>query len=322
MHIRIESEDHLPVHIQLKEQLKFLILNGDLAPGTKLPTVRQLAGFLRINRNTALKAYQELVQEGLVDCRQGRGCVVVDRPADVAHPLSAELLAMIDSAIEQASEWGITPADFSTLVYARARQRRDVQVKRRLAFVECEAPIATALAQAIQERLGVEVMPLVLRDLRQPTAETNEQLRGADIVATTFFHIQEVKRLFAKAKKEVVAVAVKPHLEKLIQIAGIPRGTPTALVCCSEACAQDMKHSLETAGIKGLDTLLGGVDDPDKLTEMLPAFPVVIASDYVAAQVRPLLQPHQKLITLDYTMLDEGAVNWLRHLVVEEPLIA
>jgi len=319
MKVRIESNSHLPVHAQLKEQIKFLILNGELTPGTRLPTTRQLAGFLRINRNTVLKAYQELEQEGLIECRRGGGCEVVERPAAVARPVSARLLAIIDDAIEQAGQLGVDPDDFATLAYARARQRRNVVVKRRLAFVECEAPITTAVAQAIEERLGTEVIPITLRDLREPTEEVEEQLRQVKVVATTFFHIQEVKRLLARTKQEVVALVIKPHLNKLIQIAQIPQGTSAALVCLSESCASDMRRSLEHAGIKALDTCLCGVDDRQKLAEVLPRVPVVIASDFVADEVRPLLQPDQELITLDFTALDEGAIDLLRSMVTEEP---
>jgi len=318
MQVRIEPNSHLPVYAQLKEQIKFLILNGELEPGAKLPTTRQLAGFLRINRNTVLKAYQELAQEGLIECRRGRGCVVVEHPMAVAQPVSARLLAIIDDAIEQAGELGVDPDDFAAFAYARARQRRDVRVKRRLVFVECATPIATTLAQIIQKKLGVEVIPVVLRDLEQPTAEAEELLREIHVVATTFFHIQEVRRLLAKANKEVVALGVKPHLENLIQIAGIPQGTPTALVCVSEYCASELKQSLEDAGIKGLEAILCGADDLQKLAETLPGLPVVIVSDFVADEVRPLLQPGQELIVLNYTTLDEGAIGLLGSLLTED----
>ncbi len=319
MRIRVEPKSHVPIYAQLKEQIKFLILNGELEPGAKLPTTRQLAGFLRINRNTVLKAYQELEREGLIKCRRGGGCEVVERPTAVAQPVSARLLAIIDEAIEQAGQLGVDPDDFATFAYARARQRRNVVVKRRLAFVECEAPITTAVAQAIEERLGTEVTPITLRDLREPTEEVEEELREVQVVATTFFHIQEVKRLLARTKQEVVALVIKPHLNKLIQIAQIPRGTPTALVCVSESCASDMKRSLKHAGIKALDTCLCGVDDRQKLAEVLPRVPVVIASDFVADEIRPLLRPGQELITLDFTALDEGAIDLLRSMVTEEP---
>jgi GntR family transcriptional regulator len=318
MQVRIEPNSHLPVHAQLKEQIKFLILNGELEPGAKLPTTRQLAGFLRINRNTVLKAYQQLVQEGLIECQRGRGCVVVERPMAAAQPVSARLLKIIDSAIEQAGEIGVDPDDFAAFAYARAKQRRDVWVKRRLMFVECEMAIATAFAQVIQDRLDVEVTPVALRDLQQPTVEVEEQLREAYVVATTFFHIQEVRQLLAKTKKEVVGLGLKPHLEKLIQIAEIPQGTPAALVCVSERSALNMKRSLENASIKGLNASVYGVDDQQKLAEKLSEFPVIIASDIVADKVRPLLQPSQELIVLHYTMLDEGAIGLLRSLVTED----
>lgn len=318
MQVRIERDSHLPVYVQLKEQIKFLILNGELGPGTRLPTIRQLAGFLGINRNTVQKAYQGLEQERLIECRRGRGCAVVERPAAIARPVSAQLLAIIDRAIEEAGELGVSPDDLATFFYARARQRRDVQLKRQLVFVECERYITTAIAQTIQERLDVKATPVLLEDLRQPTTEVEEQLQKAHVVATTFFHIQEVRQLLAKEGKEVVGLVVKPHLEKLIQITQIPRGTPTALVCRSECCAQDMRRSLENAGVKDLDTSLGGVDDPRNLAEMLPAFPIVIASDYVSDEVRPMLRPDQELITMDYTVLDEGAISLLRPIVTEE----
>ena len=322
MQLKIEPDSYLPVYSQLKEQIKFLILSGELELGTRLPTARQLAGFLRINRNTVLRAYRELAQESLIECRRGRGCVVVDRPMAVSRPLSARLLGIIDGGIEEASELGVSPDDFAAFTYARAKQRQDVQVKRRVAFVECEAPIASAMAQVIEKRLDVEVIPVVLRDLQHPTAEVEERLSEAHVVATTFFHVQEVRQLLAKAKKQVVALGLKPHLEKLIQIAGIPQGTPTAMVCVSDRSALNMKQSLENAGIKGLEASVAGVHDSRKLAETLAGHHVVIASDLVADQVRPFLQPGQELIVLEYLALDEGGISLLRSMVTEEVPVA
>jgi GntR family transcriptional regulator len=320
MQVRIELNGHLPVYVQLKEQLKFLILNGELEPGTKLPTIRQLAGYLGINRNTVQRAYQELERGGLVECRRGRGCLVVEDVGATAQSVSPELLEVIDRAIQEASELGVRPDDLATFLYARAQQRPGQPITRRLVFVECQTAIAQAIAHTIQERLGVNVIPVLLEDLRQPTPEVEEQLRQAHVVATTFFHIQELRRMLAKTSKEVVALAVKPHLENLIQIAGIPHGTPVGLVCLSQGCALELQRTLESAGIKGMDVTLGGVDDLDELGEMLPQQPVVIASDFVAEQVQPLLKPGQKLIALNYTALDEGAISLLRSIVSEEAL--
>lgn len=312
MEIYIESDSHLPVYAQLKEQIKFLILNGELEPGAKLPTTRQLAGFLNINRNTVQKAYQELDQDGFIECRRGRGCEVVERPASIAQPVSAELLAIIDRAIDDAGSLGVEPDQFATIAYARARQRRDVLVRQRIAFIECEPRLTNAVADQIRERLDVDVVPLDISELREPTAEVEERIRDVHLFATTFFHIREVRRLLAQQRKEVVGLMVKPYLEKLIKISQIPDDTPAALVCVSQRGAQDLQESLVNAGIKHLDATLAGVDDHSRLSEAVVGRPVVIASDFVADEVRSLLQPEQELITVDYTVLDDGAINMLR----------
>jgi GntR family transcriptional regulator len=322
MEIRVQPDSELPVYSQLKEQIKFLILSGELQTGAKLPSSRQLAGFLRINRNTVLKAYQELVRENLIECARGRGCVVVEPPKTVSQTSYSRLLAIVDEAIEQAVQLGVSPDDFGVFAYTRAKQSQEVRRKHRLVFVECEAPIASTLAQIIQDNLDIEVAPLVLQDLRQLSADVEQSIQDVDIVATTFFHIEEVKELLSRTNKKVVALAVKPQLDNLLQIARIPKGTHVLGVCVSAPAAGELIRSMEDAGIKGLDFSCGGTDDLKTLSKVLPLHPVVIASDFVAHEVRPLMQPDQKLIVLDYTTLDQGAMYLLRSMIGEEPPIA
>jgi len=316
--LRLDRSSRLPVYAQLGTQIKFLILQGELKPGGRLPTARQLAGFLRINRNTVLRAYQDLEGEGLIECRRGRGCVVADVPAALAGSVSAKLVAVIDRAVEQARALGVDADTFAVFAYTRARQRSRGAAKARLVFVECETVIAAAVSRAMQDRLGVEVTPLVLADLRRPTARIEAQLHKADLVTTTFFHIQEVRRLLPRKGREVVALVVKPHLDKLIKVSEIPVGTKTALVCMSQTCALDMQRSLEHAGITGLDASPCGVDEREELPARLAGQSVVIASDFVADEVRPLVRPDQEFIELDFTMLDEGAVSFLKSVLTEE----
>jgi hypothetical protein len=103
-----------------------------------------------------------------------------------------------------------------------------------------------------------------------------------------------------------------------VQISNIPANTPVAMICATDDSALNMKRSLENAGIQGLDDRVCGVDDPQKLAEILREVPIIVASDLVADEVRPLLRPDQKLIVLDYLTLDEGGLNLLRSIVAEE----
>jgi len=312
MQLGIDPSGHLPVHVQLKEQLKVLILNGDLKPGNMLPTTRQLAGFLRINRNTVSRAYQELAREGLIECRQGRGCEVVERPAEATTPASTQALALIDDAIEQTRQLGIGLDEFANLAYARAQQLRATSTTTHLVFVECEGSVAADYARAIEEKMDVKVVPLVLQGLEQPTALAKEQLEAATLVATTFFHVEEVERLLQGYSKQVVGLTVKTPLEALIQVARIPEGTPVVMVCVDRRSAELMKRSLEDAGIEGLDASVCGMDESERLREILGTVSVVIASDHVSEVLRPLVRADQKMVVLNYVAVDEGAIKLLK----------
>ncbi|HVB84683.1 MAG TPA: GntR family transcriptional regulator [Rhodanobacteraceae bacterium] len=70
--------DSVPIYRQLRERVVAMILDGALQEGDPLPSVRQVAADFQINPLTVSKAYQELVDEHLVEKRRGLGMYVVD----------------------------------------------------------------------------------------------------------------------------------------------------------------------------------------------------------------------------------------------------
>src|ERR687888_586051 len=71
-----EWNDSQPIYRQLRDQVVAMILDGVLKEGDPLPSVRNVATEYRVNPLTVLKGYQELVDEGLVESRRGRGMFV------------------------------------------------------------------------------------------------------------------------------------------------------------------------------------------------------------------------------------------------------
>ncbi|KAB2901172.1 MAG: GntR family transcriptional regulator [Xanthomonadales bacterium] len=74
----ITWNDSTPIYRQLRDRVVAMILDGVLKPGDPLPSVRQVAGEFQINPITVSKAYQELVDEALVEKRRGLGMYVTD----------------------------------------------------------------------------------------------------------------------------------------------------------------------------------------------------------------------------------------------------
>ena len=71
-----EWNDSQPIYRQLRDRVVKMILEGVLTDGDALPSVRTVAAEYRLNPLTVLKGYQELVDEGLVEKRRGRGMFV------------------------------------------------------------------------------------------------------------------------------------------------------------------------------------------------------------------------------------------------------
>ena len=77
-----EWNDSQPIYRQLRDRVVAMILDGVLKEGDALPSVRTVAAETRVNPLTVLKAYEQLVDEGLVEKRRGLGLFINDGAPD------------------------------------------------------------------------------------------------------------------------------------------------------------------------------------------------------------------------------------------------
>ena len=84
MHVVIDRSANRALYLQIVDALKHQIENGQLVPFTKLPSSRQLAKTLGVNRITVVNAYAELVAEGLIESHVGQGTFISDIPTTLS----------------------------------------------------------------------------------------------------------------------------------------------------------------------------------------------------------------------------------------------
>ena len=84
MEFEINFTSHIPIYVQLTDQIKHKIASGELKPGDQLPTVRQLAADLRVNFNTIARTYRMLDEEGIISTQHGRGTFILEPQSDEA----------------------------------------------------------------------------------------------------------------------------------------------------------------------------------------------------------------------------------------------
>jgi len=106
--LHVDQESAVPVFEQLRVQLERLIASGQLRPGSRLPTIRDLASDLGLARGTVNKVYEALARDGWVQAAGRHGTVVLERatPAATVDELreAAETLALVSRQLGASPE--------------------------------------------------------------------------------------------------------------------------------------------------------------------------------------------------------------------------
>lgn len=111
MLIRVEPDSPTPLFEQIAASVRAEVLAGRLRPGDRLPAARALAAGIEVNVHTALRAYQGLRDEGLIELRRGRGAVV----SASAAPLT-ELADEISALVRRGADLGVTAATLAAII--------------------------------------------------------------------------------------------------------------------------------------------------------------------------------------------------------------
>ena len=110
--IELNYRDSRPIYEQVKDGLRRLVMTGAIAPGDKLPSVRQMAAALAINPNTIQRAYEALEQEGYVYSVPGKGSFAAHR-LEMDDRRKEELLRQLDAIAEELRYLGVAAEDIA-----------------------------------------------------------------------------------------------------------------------------------------------------------------------------------------------------------------
>ena len=108
----ILQDNGVPIYVQLRDQIAAAIGRGELKPGARLPTMREVAVSLAVDLNTVQRAYQSLEQDGLLTMVQGRGSFVARAPAPLRNR-AHEIRTLAAKVAAQARAQGITPDELA-----------------------------------------------------------------------------------------------------------------------------------------------------------------------------------------------------------------
>ena len=116
MHIILNHSSMVPIYEQLMEQIKSDIIKSELKEGEALPSVRTLAGELRISALTVKKAYDKLEEEGFVTTVHGKGTYVAASNTQLMEEeRRKEVEADLEAAIQKGRRCGMKEEEIRSL---------------------------------------------------------------------------------------------------------------------------------------------------------------------------------------------------------------
>lgn len=114
----MEFGDHKTIFLQIRDWLVDQILTGKLAPGDRIPSVRELAADIEVNRNTVMRSYALMEREGIIDNRRGIGFFVSEQARQrLATEEKVQFIREeLPKLVHQSKVLRLTLADFEPLI--------------------------------------------------------------------------------------------------------------------------------------------------------------------------------------------------------------
>jgi hypothetical protein len=224
-----------------------------------------------------------------------------------------DLLTLVEEAMAKARGLGVSPAEFAAALYARAQTAPAHEEVRKVPalFVECNRPQLEAFSKELEEALPLRLDTALIKDLERTVRKSPRALRKYPLVLTTFFHAHEVERLLAGTGTEVVGLLAEASLDTLLRLTALPEATKVGVACNAWTGTENVKMSIQNAGLRHLRLVPGCGQDMGSLRRMVKQASVVVCSSLVAEKIRAMA-PEGMEILVDDRRLDRSGIEMLR----------
>lgn len=313
-HFMINKQSAVPLHVQLKEQIRYAIMSGDYQPGSPLPSIRELTAQLGVHRNTVHRVYLELQASGLLSSRAGKGVFVSDTLTETVS--TKELNAaddLIERCFEQANDLGISAITLSRLIGQRA-PAYDARFPT-VAFVECTAHQSLECARELGEAFGIRVHHLLLDDLRKESYDLPPHLQH---VVTSIFHFDEVRELVAPAHRRVhpVTYDLHPATRKLLR--ELRPDCRLGFICHDANTEEVIGREVEAHAPPGVFRGCANLEGPKHALELIGEVNTVILTEPASNFCIEHCTPEHELLELHFA-LNRASVDKVTRTVLFQP---
>ncbi|KAA0750305.1 GntR family transcriptional regulator [Bacillus sp. AY3-1] len=123
--MKTEFSPNIPIYVQVMEYIKKEIVTGRLAPGEKIPAVRELASELQVNPNTIQRTFQELEREGIAETRRGTGRFVTMNEKKITELRKEMAKELLDNFINGMNNLGFMEEEIFSILRSSFENKKE-----------------------------------------------------------------------------------------------------------------------------------------------------------------------------------------------------
>jgi DNA-binding transcriptional regulator YhcF (GntR family) len=290
-HVRRESP--VPVFLQLKSQLEYLIVTGRLLPGQRLMSIRRLARTLGVGPATVVRAYQELETAELVVSNEGVGFFVTGAEPLRSQP-HARVREQVTALLEGAMRDGLGVDQVLQIFLAQVAELSVSHARPELVVITKPGGSVDELAMHLRHALadlGVAVTGATLAEVADDLDGWLPRLAKAQCVTSLMFDLHQARSLLAPHGIEVMPLLGALHDNMITAATSLNSGI-------------DIVGACDSADDQGIAELISGAD-------------CIIHGTLARPVVEARLPASIEVIELVY-IPDDSSVQRLRRLLRDE----
>ncbi|PEI73945.1 GntR family transcriptional regulator [Bacillus wiedmannii] len=123
--MKTEFSPNIPIYVQVMEYIKKEIVTGRLAPGEKIPAVRELASEFQVNPNTIQRTFQELEREGIAETRRGTGRFVTMNEKKITELRKEMAKELLDNFINGMNNLGFMEEEIFSILRSSFENKKE-----------------------------------------------------------------------------------------------------------------------------------------------------------------------------------------------------
>jgi len=227
-----------PLYRQLVDVILAEVDQGLLAPGSRLPTVRELAAGMKLSGGTVKHAYDALERLGVIEKVRGRGTFVRSRDNGGAQGKKDRAMRLIDGMLDEMRGLGFSLRETQIFLDLKVREREEKPFCVKVMAVDCNPETLYVISGQVARIRGAEVSCRLLDDLPGGPGGLEE---APDIIVTTTNHYERVA--LAAEEGRVSKVVFSPSRSTVAELAKVGGGDRVGILTASERFARIIRRT-------------------------------------------------------------------------------